>query len=368
MSQQSLFDAPAAEIPVGTVTRAHVPNLADYDVISGNLSGGGDSWAMQCLLMDAAREAGVENRVYTFHATLGPLEWPEVEYGGQRFPSAAELAAQQSAASGVPAERHLERRKLTQDTEPAPHDLLTYIAEYGRFPRIGMRFCTKAHKESLEETAFTPVLNELKVPLGLARTPTAIKLTRPVRRLKVLGLLGEESRDRAARPAYRHVAGNGVRHVDEWCPAKEWTKAQVRDFHATSGMPHHWTYDSHPGAGDWGGTSRCSCSLCFLSSKRDLLLGVLRRPRLAALIAHVEHVRGDTFRPDWSMHDLIAWSQLPGAPSPGVVIADETPAFDALEESVRAALRKPPRKEPDLSRGGRAALPLLRDTCTTACS
>ncbi|TQE33208.1 phosphoadenosine phosphosulfate reductase [Streptomyces ipomoeae] len=359
-----LFETPRppAAIPDGTVTRGPVPILADYDIISGNLSGGGDSYAMQHVLMAAAREAGVDDRVWTFHATLGPAEWPALDFEGTHYPSAAGLAALQSQFTGVPGERHLQRTKLTDGPEPEPYDLLTYIAAYGRFPRLGTRFCTRQFKEAIEEAAFTPVINERKVSLGLARTPTAVKLTRPVRRLKVLGLLGEESRDRAARPVYRHVGHNGVRHVDEWLPIHAWTKAQVRDLHAATGMPHHWTYDSAPGAGDWLGTSRCSCALCFLSSKRDLLLGVLRRPRLSSLIARVEHVRGDSFRADWSMHDLIAWSKLPGAPKPGVVITDETPAFDAMEKAVLKALQKPPRKEPKLALG--RVLPVLSGDCT----
>ncbi len=191
-----------------------------------------------------------------------------------------------------------------------------------------------------------------------------MKLRRPVRRLKVLGLRAQESRDRAKRPAYRHVHRNGVRHVDEWCPVKDWTKDDVRALHTATGMAHHWTYDSRPGADDWQGTSRSSCSLCFLASRRDLLLGVARRPRLAALIAHVEQARGDTFRPDWSMAQLIAWSSRPGAPAPGIVLADQTPEFAHLERQVTLALARAPRRLPHLA----TRLPVLGDDgCTARC-
>ncbi|MCX4573282.1 hypothetical protein OHB41_08825 [Streptomyces sp. NBC_01571] len=197
----TLFDIEptALVVPDNTVTRDQLPNLADYDLIVGNLSGGKDSWLMQSVLMDAARAAGVADRVWTFHATLGPLEWPGVEYGGQYYPSVSELAAQQSAASGVPAERHIEATKLTLDDDPEPYDLLTYIAAYGCFPRLGTRYCTKAFKEQVEDASFTPIINGLKVKLGLATKPNAVKLTRRVRRLKSLGLRSDESRDRAAR-------------------------------------------------------------------------------------------------------------------------------------------------------------------------
>ncbi|MFD7283480.1 hypothetical protein ACFV80_42460 [Streptomyces sp. NPDC059862] len=49
---------------------------------------------------------------------------------------------------------------------------------------------------------------------------------------------------------------------------------------------------------------------------------------------------------------------------PGVVCADDGPEFIALQEQVRAALRKTPRKDPELARrGGRA----LCDGCTAHC-
>lgn len=322
----STLDAHPGPEQGSTITAGPIPDLTQYDVITGNLSGGKDSWLMECLMMQEARDAGVADRVYTFHATLGALEWPSVQVGTDIFPSVSSLAALQSSASGIPEDRHLERTKMTLDDAPAVYDLLTYIAAYGRFPRLGTRFCTKAFKEQLEEAAMTPIINNLKVTLGLAHTPTARKLARPIRRLKVLGLRSDESRDRAERPAYRNISSNSIRHTDEWCPAKDWTTQDVKDFHAASAFQHHWTYDSFPGAGDWAGTSRCSCSFCVLSSKRDLIIAVRRRPRLADLIALVEAVRGDTFQAERSMHDLIDLSRQKGGPDPGVVLDDETPS------------------------------------------
>lgn len=367
MSSQMLYTPEASPaIAQGcTVTKGPIPDLTQYDLITGNLSGGKDSWLMQCLAMHEAREAGVEDRFYTFHATLGAFEWPSVQIGAVIFPSVSTLAALQSSASGLPADRHLERTKLTQDDNPAVYDLLTYVAAYGRFPRLNTRYCTKAFKEQLEEAAMTPIINDKKVALGLAHTPTARKLLRPVRRLKVLGLRSDESRDRAARPGYRNVSSNSIRHTDEWCPAKDWTTEDVKEFHATSGFQHHWTYDSAPGAGDWEGTSRCSCSFCVLSSKRDLTIAVRRRPRLAELIALVEAVRGDTFQAGRSMHDLIELSREKGGPDPGVVILDETPEFERMEKAVRAALSHPPRKEIERATLNRTRLPLLTEQSTS---
>ncbi|MGW7410196.1 hypothetical protein ACWGI9_42100 [Streptomyces sp. NPDC054833] len=93
----------------------------------------------------------------------------------------------------------------------------------------------------------------------------------------------------------------------------------------------------------------CSCALCGFASLRDLLLSVGRRPRLADLYAEVEQVRGDSFRSDWRITDLIRHAATCGAPRPGIVCPDDGPEFTALQQ-VRAALEKEPRKDPDLVR------------------
>ncbi|MEV7124314.1 phosphoadenosine phosphosulfate reductase [Kitasatospora griseola] len=335
-----------------TITPGPVPDLSQYDIICGNVSGGADSRAMQHVLMGAARAAGVADRVWTFHASLGPMEWPSVTFGGRRYGSVAELAAQQSRESGVPAARHMERTKTRDDGAGGrePYDLLTYTALYGRFMRLNTRYCTKSFKEQLEESSHTPEVQRLGLLLG-----------RPVRVLKVLGLRGEESPQRARRLAYRCVKSNGARHVDEWLPTKDWTKEEVRGLHADEGYAWHWCYDSEPGAGDWLGSSRCSCSSCFLASRRDSLLGVLRRPRIAEAIALAEEVRGDSFRADVSMAELIAASKRPGAPVPGVVIEDEGPDYARMMEQLTTALQQEPRRLPELalSAGPRPLLPLV---------
>ncbi|MFF0142622.1 hypothetical protein ACFYRN_40095 [Streptomyces sp. NPDC005227] len=61
-------------------------------------------------------------------------------------------------------------------------------------------------------------------------------------------------------------------------------------------------------------------------------------------------MRGDSFRADWRISDLIRHARTCGAPDLGVVCADEGPDFDALEAQVRGALKLKPRQEPDLAR------------------
>ncbi|BFO23041.1 hypothetical protein SHKM778_94290 (plasmid) [Streptomyces sp. KM77-8] len=100
-----------------------------------NLSGGKDGVIAGARAMDAARRAGVADRVWTAHASLGPMEWPAVTVDGVRWPSASELAAQHSQILGVPPERHIEVRRTRQvDGRTVPFDLLTFIAERGIGP------------------------------------------------------------------------------------------------------------------------------------------------------------------------------------------------------------------------------------------
>ncbi|NUK21659.1 phosphoadenosine phosphosulfate reductase [Streptomyces lunaelactis] len=307
---------------------------------------------MMAVFMESARAAGVNHRVVSYHASLGVLEWPPVVFDGIRFPGVSELAALQSAAFGVPADRHIEvtRTMPGPDGIRVPHSLLTEIAAYGRFPRMGSPFCRKSAKESVVSSAWTPMVSRLKRELG-----------RPVRILKVMGLRSDEGPDRKKRPAFRTVLANSARVVDEWLPVKDWPTDAVKEWHASAPVPYSWTYDSVPGAADWMGNSRCSCALCGFASRRDLLLSVGRRPRLAELYAEVEQVRGDSFRADWRITDLIQHAATCGAPDPGVVCPDDGPEFTALQKQVRQTLRKEPRKEPELARrGGRA----LCDGCT----
>jgi hypothetical protein len=72
--------------------------------------------------------------------------------------------------------------------------------------------------------------------------------------------------------------------------------------------------------------------------------------RLAGLYAEVEQVRGDSFRADWRITDLIRHATACEAPESGVICPDDDPEFTVLEGQVRAALREQPRKEPDLAR------------------
>jgi len=326
--------------PASTVTPASTPDFTHYDLIAPQLSGGCDSALTMWLTMNTARAAGTVSHVRSYHAALGLLDWPAVTHQGVTWPGVAELAALQSIAFGLPAGQHTEvtRTMPSPDGSRLPYSLLTEIAAYGRFPRMGSKYCTKSAKESVVSAAWTPFVSATKKTLG-----------RPVRILKVMGMRWDESRSRSTLMPYRNVQTNGARIVDEWLPALAWPKERVHEWAEDYPLARHWTYDSSPSAKDWKGTSRCSCSLCVFASRRDLLLAIGRRPRLSALYNEVETVRGDSFRPDWRIHDLIHQAAAAGAPDPGIVCSDDSPAFDQLEAQVRSALTVAPRKAVDLA-------------------
>ena len=177
-------------MPSQPTSSSSTPDLTSYDLLAPQLSGGKDSAVMMAVFMEAARTAGVADRVISYHSSLGVLEWPSVVFDGIRYPGVSELAALQSAAFGVPADRHLEvtRTMPGPDGTRMPHSLLTEIAAYGRFPRMGSPYCRKSAKESVVSAAWTPIVDRLKRELG-----------RPVRILKVMGLRSDEGPNRKKR-------------------------------------------------------------------------------------------------------------------------------------------------------------------------
>lgn len=169
--------------------------------------------------------------------------------------------------------------------------------------RMGSQYCGKYAKEGVVSPTWTPIGRRLGHELG-----------RPMRTLKIMGLRNDESCDRRKRPPFQGVRANSARIVDEWLPIKDWSTEA--EWHSAP-VPYRWTYDSVPGAGDWLATSCCSCSFCVFASKPDALLARGRRPRLAALYAEVEQVRGDSFCAGWRITDLLRHAEICGTPRPG---------------------------------------------------
>ncbi|WP_309115996.1 hypothetical protein [Saccharothrix sp.] len=190
-----------------------------------------------------------------------------------------------------------------------------------------MQISSSDQKVTKIRAALTPVVDLLHY-----------RLKRPVRILTITGLRAEESKDRRELPVYSVRESLENRHEDVWLAVHRVTTDQIRALVDDTPVGHHWAYDSRPGAGDWQGSSRVSCSECVLGNKRDLILATRRRPRLAALYLEVEEHIGHRFRFDMSMKQIIGWAEGPGGPEPGVVLQEDGPEFLALERDVRRRL------------------------------
>jgi 3'-phosphoadenosine 5'-phosphosulfate sulfotransferase (PAPS reductase)/FAD synthetase len=243
-------------------------NLADYDIVLVNTSGGKDSQTMLRTVARLAALQGVTDRVVVVHADLGRVEWK-----GTR--QLAELQA-----------RHYGLR--FEVVSRSQNDLLDHIEARGKFPSSAARYCTSDHKRGPIRTLMTRLVRELS-------------LDRPVRILNCMGLRAQESSARAKKVEFRFDAPASTkttRHVWEWLPILDWSADEVWADIRSSGVPYHPAYDL--------GMPRLSCCFCVLASKSALVLAAQHNPDLAAEYAAVEVRIGHRFKNDLSMAEIIA--------------------------------------------------------------
>jgi 3'-phosphoadenosine 5'-phosphosulfate sulfotransferase (PAPS reductase)/FAD synthetase len=272
------------------------PDLAAYDWILINSSGGKDSQAMLSHVVGLADAAGVDrSRIVVVYADLGRMVWP-----GTR-----EIAEAQAGMLGVRFE--VVRREKG--------DLLDYVREKNArrraegktgtqtlsWPAAGPRWCTSDLKTGPVRTLIT-------------RRVDQTRQAHPGRRVKVLNTLGirsEESADRAKQKPFdvdpanwsstaRNPDGTPKPHskraVDRWYPVFAWTWAQVWQEIRRSRLPWHWAYQY---------VDRLSCVLCVLAPLRHLVLGAYFNPDLAQDYQDAETETGHTFKPDLSVAAVI---------------------------------------------------------------
>lgn len=248
-------------------------DLAAWDLIVVNSSGGKDSQTALRVVCLEAQRAGVLARVVVQHNDLGErVEWP-----GTRA-----LAEQQAAHYGV---------RFEVRSRPGI-DLLDDVERRGMWPDAARRWCTSDHKRGPGRTLLTALVRELG-------------LDRPARVLYVYGFRAQESSARARRaPLILNAsASNGRREVWDWHPIHHWTTDEVWADIRTSGVPYHPAYDQ--------GMSRLSCSFCVLASRTDLLTACRLRPDVAREYAAVEERIGHRFQQARSMASLIAEAGVP---------------------------------------------------------
>lgn len=257
-----------------------IPDLTKFDVIVVNSSAGKDSQAMLDYTAELAAVAGVRDRVTVVHNDLGttdsglPVEWPGVQ----------ELAQKQADHYAFPlVVTCREKGGLWQQLRD----------ERRKFPSSSARWCTSDQKTSQGMKVVTRLCAETGIT------------DRPVQVLYCLGLRAEESSGRARKPDLEidRSHSSGRRTITRWLPIHSWTEREVWRRIEASGVPYHSAYDR--------GMSRLSCSLCVLSSRRDLVCAARLRPDLAAEYAELEAELGHTFQAGTSMADIIAEASNP---------------------------------------------------------
>ena len=280
-AQGTLFALPAAP---------PVPDLAGYDVILINISGGKDSQAALDETVRAADAAGVRDRIVTVFCDLGDEdEWP-----GTR-----ELAAGHAAHYGL---RHeVVRREITTPSGQRVQQTLTgHIEQRGKWPDAARRYCTSDLKRAPVHRLMT----------RLAAEQRAAGITgRRVRILNVLGLRAQESAKRALMTPFsrdERATNQTVRLVDEWLPIHSWTVQQVWARIAGAGTRPHPVYAA--------GMPRLSCRFCVLASRSALVLAARLDPEGAERRAAMEQRMGHTFRKDLPMRDIIAEASAADGP------------------------------------------------------
>jgi 3'-phosphoadenosine 5'-phosphosulfate sulfotransferase (PAPS reductase)/FAD synthetase len=244
------------------VNAAAAPDLASYDVILANISGGKDSQTMLAVLTEQARVAGVLDRVTAVFADLGEAdEWP----------GTPELAAEHAAHYGL--------RFITtcrQVTDPATGEkrqqgLLEYIEGRGGWPTKNNRYCTSDLKRGPIRRVMTRLVTEAREGGVTGRR---------VRLLNVMGMRAQESpkRRKMAPFSYDEDASNKtLREVDEWLPIHAWTADEVWAHIRQSGVRYHPVYDL--------GMPRLSCMFCVLATESALVRAAQINP--AGAVARV---------------------------------------------------------------------------------
>jgi 3'-phosphoadenosine 5'-phosphosulfate sulfotransferase (PAPS reductase)/FAD synthetase len=94
--------------------------------------------------------------------------------------------------------------------------------------------------------------------------------------LNCIGVRAEESKARAKKSPLTSNSklhgSNSRKRVDTWFPIFTWTRRQVWEVIAASGVPHHWAYDL--------GMPRLSCVFCVMGNQAALAIGAEYNPEL----------------------------------------------------------------------------------------
>lgn len=181
------------------------PDLAIYDLIIANISGGKDSQGILDVLVEQARDRGEAEKIVAVHADLGRVEWA----------GTSELARYHADSYGV---------RFMAVSRPQG-DLLEHIESRGMFHSAGARYCTSDHTRGQVAKAITALVGEIRDAGDLEDSEDPGGTPRQTRVLSVMGIRAEGSRARSKKQAHTtdmHATG-GRRSVEIWFPILDWT-------------------------------------------------------------------------------------------------------------------------------------------------
>ena len=264
-------------LPIASETRDS-PDLAEWDAILVNSSGGKDSQTMIREVVRQADAAGVcRDKIVVVHAKLGRVEWK----------GTLELAKEQALAYG------LEFRSIKRDLG----DLLDQVEARGLWPSPQARYCTSDHKRAQISKVITDLGDEYRARIG---SPLKGPNRATFRLLNCIGLRAEESAARRKKLPYllNKRRSNLSTRIYDWHPILHWSEDQVWESIRESGVRYHEAYDL--------GMPRLSCVFCIYSPMDGLVLAGKHNPELLRKYVELEERIDHKFRPDMTMADVQA--------------------------------------------------------------
>jgi 3'-phosphoadenosine 5'-phosphosulfate sulfotransferase (PAPS reductase)/FAD synthetase len=172
--------------------------LANYDMIIVNSSGGKDSVCALWQMVQLAKEQGYPmTKIHISHADLGEMEWKGTK----------ELVGRQAEFFGL--QVHYTKRRTESGIE---ENLLDHIARRGKWPSNKQRFCTSDHKRG---------------PGG--RVVTALTKGQKLTVLHIFGFRASESPCRKKKEVLQpnKLLTTKKRIVTDYLPIHDWSDEKV---------------------------------------------------------------------------------------------------------------------------------------------
>ena len=260
-----------------------------------SISGGKDSHAMLSALTRAHAENAWTGRLFAIHSDLGRMEWTETSA------FVAELCERYDIELVV-----VNRTK--GDLVSRMQDRLEQLQGQDKpfWPSSAARYCTSDLKRDPIDK-YLRTLEHVVIAIGIRR---------------------EESTARSKKPdcAPRLRITTQSRKAFDWHPLIDWTEEDVWNelgwtLEQVNGKRAEYLL-APAGAGEedvafigWNchpayvyGNQRLSCALCILASKNDLENGARRHPELLETLVTMEEESGFSFKKDWSLTELDAYT------------------------------------------------------------